>query len=157
MVKSRFVVLLFLQACTLLASVQACNINDIQVKNATVLAGPPGQINTAGYASIHNAGDKPCAIVSATSDFAKEVQLHTIKKIDDRFKMVPVKEFVIPAKGDLVLAPGGNHLMFMSLTKALKPKESVEVTLKFQDGAEKKITATVQDMRNAPAVDHQGH
>jgi copper(I)-binding protein len=135
---------------------QACNVADIQVHDATVLAGVPGHAtNTAGYARIHNAGDQACEIIGASSDIAKEVQLHTVEKVQDRLKMVPVKEFKVPAKGDLLLSPGGNHLMFMGLTKTLKPAEQVEITLKFKEGGEKKVMAKIQDMREAPAVNHK--
>lgn len=156
MQKFKHALLLTSLACVWL-NANACDVQkDITVNDPIVLAGPPGQANTAGYATIHNASDKPCEIIGATSSIAAEVQLHTIEKVQDRYKMVQVNTFAVPAQGDLVLAPGSNHFMFMGLKQALKPKETVEVTLKFKDGAEKKVMATVQDMRQA-IKDHATH
>lgn len=144
-----------LLACTALLSLSAtaaCKVADITAKDVTVLAGPTGQTTTAGYAHFTNSGSDNCEIIGATSPIAKEVQLHTVSQTNGMMKMQPVTEFTIPAKGELLLAPNGNHLMFMQLTKELKPNESVPVTLKFKDGEEMKIMATAQDMRETPKV-----
>ena len=42
--------------------------------------------------------------------------------------------FVIPAGGEFVLEPGGNHLMLMELDAVIEPGEFVEFTLEFDGG-----------------------
>src|SRR5699024_8278287 len=57
--------------------------------------------------------------------------------------------FPLPAGEELVLEPGGNHLMLMELSAPLLPGDQVEVTLEFEDGTEHPLTATVKDFAGA--------
>lgn len=157
--KSKLVGLALIATAAFLAPLTAfsCQTSDLKISNVTVLAGPPGQLNTAGYAQFHNKGKEACVITGATSSISQTVELHTVTETNGMMKMQKVSEFTVPANGDLVLAPGGNHLMFMKLNHTLKPKEEVSMTLLFKDGQQLPIKATVQDMRENIKMDHSGH
>jgi copper(I)-binding protein len=130
------------------SAVFACDLSKITLENAYVLAGPTGQVNTAGYATIKNSGDTACDIVGAKADsIAPTVELHTITNENGMFNMQQVKSFTVPANGTLSLAQGGNHLMFLQLNKALKIDESVPVTLEFAGGEHKVENFKVKDMK----------
>src|SRR5690625_7218527 len=72
--------------------------------------------------------------------------------------------FPIPAGDELVLDPGGDHIMLMSLPAALQPGDEVELVLQFADGTEQPIAATVKDFACAneeydpqDGYDHHDH
>lgn len=135
----------------------SCKTADINVSNVTILGGLPGQANTAGYATFKNTGTENCELVGASTPVAQRVELHTVTQANGMMKMQQVQEFMIPANGELLLAPGGNHLMLMQLKQTLTPNEEVPVTLMFKGGQEMKINAKVRDMRAAPGMGHGGH
>ncbi|MGL5442333.1 MAG: copper chaperone PCu(A)C, partial [[Mycobacterium] stephanolepidis] len=51
----------------------------------------------------------------------------------------------IPANGEHKLSPGGDHVMLMGLTTPLRPGQDVVITLAFQDGSTKPLTAQIRD------------
>lgn len=55
----------------------------------------------------------------------------------------------VPAHGDAVLEPGGNHIMFMSITGPIKAGDAVPVTLTFRSGATLTVTAVAKDYTGA--------
>ena len=57
--------------------------------------------------------------------------------------------FPLAAGEQLVLEPGGHHLMLMDLTAPLLPGDEVELILEFEDGTEHPLTATVKDFAGA--------
>ena len=91
---------------------------------------------SAAFGMIMNPTDKPVRIIGAFSDVSKVLQLHEV--VDKDGSMVMQQKnggFVIPAGGMLTLKPGGNHVMFMSLTKPIKAGDMVPVTLIASDGS----------------------
>lgn len=91
----------------------------------------PGQKNGAGYLSITNLSDKPIELVRIDSDRADRIELHTIVRENGVAKMREVQGIPVPAKGDVKLAPGGYHIMFIGLKEPFKPGEEVPLTLTF--------------------------
>ena len=57
--------------------------------------------------------------------------------------------FPIPAGGELLLEPGGDHIMLMCLTAPLLPGDEVELVLQFEGGTEHPMTANVKDFAGA--------
>lgn len=109
----------------------------------------------AAFMVLENQGQTPCRLVGARSDVAARVELHThIEDDAGVMRMIEVEEgFAIPAGGTHDLARGGDHLMFMGLTRSLAHGDDVAVTLLFEDGAEAEIVIPV-DLERMP--DH-GH
>ena len=99
---------------------------------------------SAVYLTLDNTGAKPDALVAASTDVAKTVELHEVQKDGDVMKMRPVAKIPIPAGGKLELKPGGYHIMLIGLTHDLKPGETVPVTLKFEQGGEVRVEAAVR-------------
>jgi len=140
--------LLLTLTLTPLISYAACNLNDIEIKDAYITGGLSDQKNTAGYAHIYNKGTEPCHLKAASSSIAKRIELHTIEHKGNMMKMVQVDQFTIPAKGELTLKNGDNHLMFLDLEpKKLTPGETVKVELVFDQDQKKTQEFTVQDMK----------
>nr|WP_254426077.1 copper chaperone PCu(A)C [Dietzia sp. oral taxon 368] len=54
--------------------------------------------------------------------------------------------FVIPAGGELLLEPGGNHIMLMDLDEPISTGQQITLTLEF-DGAEQDVTVFARDFQ----------
>ena len=52
----------------------------------------------------------------------------------------------VPARGKVVLAPGGYHLMFIKPKRALVEGERFTATLRFRDAGKVSVTFTVRGM-----------
>ncbi|WP_282694756.1 copper chaperone PCu(A)C [Streptomyces sp. CC208A] len=102
-----------------------------------------------GFLTIRNTGDTADKLTSVTSPLSDDVTMHETK---DQ-KMRQVKSFDIPANGELKLARGGNHLMFMELKEKPKQGEKVSVELHF----EKADPITVELPVEAPNHNPQQH
>lgn len=60
-------------------------------------------------------------------------------------KMQPVDRIVVPASGSVSLEPGGYHIMLLELAKPLEMGSTIELTLKFENAGEVKVSAPVRD------------
>jgi periplasmic copper chaperone A len=106
---------------------------------------------TAAFGTLHNDSGSAVRIVSAASDAAPMVELHEVV-VDDAGATVmePVEGgFVIPADGELELAPGGFHIMLMGMTDPIEPGEPVKITLTADDGSELTFTAPARSFDGA--------
>jgi periplasmic copper chaperone A len=128
--------------------------SNIEVKDAYVRATPPGLPNSAAFMTIKNAGDKNIAVLKASSDVSKVVELHTHSMKDGVMKMHPVPKIDVAAKSETVLKPGGFHVMFIGLKKPLKVGENVTFTLEFSNGETQTITAPVKTVMGG--MQHHG-
>lgn len=105
----------------------------------------------AAFMAIVNHGDEDDQLVDVRSDVAKKVQLHThMETSDGVMKMMHVPEgFAIPAGETHMLMRGGDHVMFMGLTKSLNHGDMVSVTLVFEKAGEVTIEVPVDLERKA--------
>lgn len=94
----------------------------------------------AGYGVLRNVSAKPIQIVSMTTPVAESVEVHSMTMQDGVMRMRMLDTVVVPAKGRLVLEPGGFHLMLMGLRQPLVAGQSVAMTLTLAGGR----TLTVQ-------------
>ena len=106
---------------------------------------------SAVFGVIHNSGDEDVTITSASSDVSGMVELHETVMGDDGEMMMQEKEggFVVPAGGELELAPGANHLMLMQLSGPIVAGDEVTMTLDLTDGTSFEFTAIAKDYSGA--------
>lgn len=97
----------------------------------------------AGFMILANPGPKPDALVSVASPLAREVQVHQSMVHDGVAMMMAAPQVPIPAGGSITFAPGGYHLMFLNLIRALNIGDTVPATLTFASGAKVKATFVV--------------
>ena len=97
----------------------------------------------AGFMILANPGPKPDALVSVASPLAREVQVHQSMVHDGVAMMMAAAQVPIPAGGRVTFAPGGYHLMFLNLIRALNIGDTVPATLTFASGAKVKATFVV--------------
>jgi periplasmic copper chaperone A len=88
----------------------------------------------AGYFTLSNASATPRSLVGAASPACSALMLHKSVSANGEERMVMVPSVPIPARGELQFSPGGYHLMCMSPGPAMKPGQSVPVTLRLANG-----------------------
>ena len=90
---------------------------------------------TAGFGVLRNPSRTPIRVIGAYSPYSAALQLHrTVQENGAMSMQQKIGGFVIPAGGMLRLTPGGNHLMFMSLTRPIRAGALVPVTFVTSDG-----------------------
>ncbi len=121
----------------------------VALKDGWVKAARTGM--TAAFGALTNDSDQEVTIASATSDITGSMELHeTVETSDGSMAMQPKKGgFVLAPHGTHTLEPGGDHLMIMDLNQALKPGQTVTITLTMADGSTTDVTATVKRFSGA--------
>lgn len=109
-----------------------------------IRASVPGQVNGAGYIQIENKAADTDRLIAATFAGVNRVEFHTIINENGVAKMREVQGIDVPAKGDVKLAPGGYHIMFLGLSEPFKAGGSVPVMLKFEKAGEVKVNFEVK-------------
>lgn len=135
---------------TALASAYAAD--GLVVEDAWVREAPPGARALAGYMTIRNTGEQDRRLVSARGADFDAVELHRSLVEDGVARMLPQQFMPIPAGGELVLEPGGYHLMLMRPKSALKEGDRVGLSLGFDDGSTLEVDLPV---RKASGGDHE--
>ncbi|WP_426364911.1 copper chaperone PCu(A)C [Streptomyces sp. E-08] len=102
-----------------------------------------------GFLTIKNDSDTADKLTSVTSPLSDDITMHETKNQ----KMQQVKSFDIPANGELSLARGGNHIMFMELKNKPKQGEKVSIELHFEKSDPIKVDVPVE----APGHNPQQH
>lgn len=117
---------------------------DLQVEDAWVRAAPPDATAMAGYMVVHNRTSADRALSGARSPDFGAVEIHRTVVENGVARMEPAEHAVVPAVGELTLAPGGMHLMLMRPAHALAPGDTVTLILSFDDGSTVEVRAPVQ-------------
>ena len=120
------------------------SVEELQFTDPWIRGSVPGQKNGAGYLVIENAASQPTALISAQSDRADRIELHTIVREDGVAKMREVQQIDIPASGSVTLQPGGYHVMFIGLTQPFKEGEVITVELDLAGGEKANVDFTVK-------------
>jgi len=108
--------------------------NSISIEDAYVRAVPPNLPNSAAFMKIKNNGSTTVYLQSASSNVAKDVEIHEHTMSNGMMKMQQVKKIKIPAHSVVSLKPGGFHVMLLNLNKKLKVNDKVDfITLNFSD------------------------
>ena len=127
------------------APLWAADVADrIQVTEPSVRAVPPGQNQTGAYLTLHNTDKQGHALVKAASPAARATELHTVVDEGGMTKMRPVAKMDIAPGGSTRLQPGGLHIMLIGLKQPLAEGANVPLTLIFEDGSHKEISAPVR-------------
>jgi copper(I)-binding protein len=92
-------------------------------------------IPAAGYFTLSNSSATPQTLIGASSSACGLLMLHQSVTKNGVEQMIMVPKVPVAAHGTLQFAPGGYHLMCMSPAAAMRPGQSVPVTLQFEGGA----------------------
>lgn len=116
-------------------------------------------MNGVGFFTVVNAGKTPVTLKSAETPAAGKVEIHQSSTANGVMSMRRQDNgVVIPAGGQVAFAPGGYHLMLLSLKTAQAQGQKVPVTLLFDNGRKVQVELAVQlvppNGQAAPASEH---
>jgi copper(I)-binding protein len=101
------------------------------------------QSSSAAYFTIRNEGAGTDTLLSVTSP-AGNASLHSTSMDNGVMRMRPLAHLDVPANSDIVLKPGGTHVMLMGLKQPLAAGSTVELDLQFEKSGEKRLTVPVR-------------
>ena len=87
----------------------------------------------AGYMTLINRGQAD-ALVGAESPLAGRVELHASSMAGGMMRMSAEPRIALPPGGEVSFAPGGRHLMFVGVKRALRAGDRLPATLRFASG-----------------------
>lgn len=121
---------------------------------AMPVAGGTGAV----YFKINNAGDQADTLLSASNPaLAEKIEIHSHSNDNGVMRMRQVENVAVPAKGSVLFAPGGYHLMLINLKKPLVQGEKLPLTLKFAKAGQVKVEIKVEPVDVDAAGLHAGH
>lgn len=127
----------------------------VEIDDLWVRASAPGQSNGAGYMEIDNKATAADRLLSVSSSAAERVELHTVETKDGVAKMRQVEGGIaLPAGGEVKLAPGGYHVMFLKLKAPFAEGATVPATLKFEKAGEVAVQFKVKPAAHNPGMSH---
>ena len=101
--------------------------------------------------TLDNKSGSDDRLTGAASDVAAKVQIHEMSMTNGTMQMREVAGGLpVPAGGEVVLKPGGYHVMLMGLKKPLVAGESFPLTLTFAKAGNMSVTVTVQPLDAKP-------
>ncbi len=98
---------------------------------------------TAGYMVLRNHLTVPDAVVGATCECARVVELHRMIHEGMTMKMEPVQEVALPAGAEVRFEPHGLHLMLVDLQQELASGSKTKVTIRFRNHAPVTVEARI--------------
>jgi copper(I)-binding protein len=111
----------------------------------TAVMADAGNTTSAAYLTIRNTGRQPDRLIGASSDFAEFVEIHTTEERNGVMMMAPVKAVEVPARGQVVLKPGGLHIMFIKIKHGLSAGDTINLTLEFEKSGPIKLAVAARD------------
>lgn len=118
------------------ASLYACapteEKDSLLLREAWVRAIPPGSMMTAGFGRLVNDGTGDLVISHWSSDDFADVSLHRTVDENGVSRMKSVPELTLQTGAELVLEPGGYHLMLMKPVRS--DLETVTVRVEVSGG-----------------------
>lgn len=82
----------------------------LHVASGHIVLGATPDRPAAGYFTVEG-GPQPVDLVAVTADLAQRVEMHESARENGMMTMKPIRRAPVPAKGELVFAQGGKHLM----------------------------------------------
>ncbi len=113
------------------------------IERAWARATAPGVAVTAAYFTIRNPASRADQVVELRSPAAERVEIHETKMSGGIMQMRQVTNATVPARGALVLEPGGTHVMLIGLRSPLAPGAKLPLVLTFRHAGEVQVDAVV--------------
>ncbi|MEH6474642.1 MAG: copper chaperone PCu(A)C [Sneathiella sp.] len=107
------------------------------------------------FMTLSNMSGHDDRLVSASSDIAKRVEIHTTKMVEGVMKMTQLKEGIAIKAGEkIMMKPGGYHVMFLGLSAALPEGTTFPVTLSFEKAGDVDVTVSVKKAGAMGSMSH---
>lgn len=130
----------------------------LEIEHPWSRATPQGAKVAVGYITIKNPGSTPDRLVAASAEIAGKTEIHEMTvDANGVMTMRPLPDGLeIPAGGEVKVAPGGAHIMFMDIARPIKEGEKFKGTLTFEKAGSVDVEFSV-DAVGGSAGTHKGH
>ncbi len=165
MFRTLFLAALLCAASFIPASAHDYNLGDLKIVHPWSRATAPSAPAGLAYMTIVNRGPSD-KLLSAASDVAKAVELHTHIIEGNIVRMRKVENVDLAGGTETKMAPGGLHVMLIGLKAPLKEGTSFPLTLNFERSGTLTVEVAVQAGASAAPAhnggdakhsDHKGH
>ncbi|ODR98769.1 hypothetical protein AUC68_06050 [Methyloceanibacter methanicus] len=130
----------------------------ISVENAWSRATPGGVKVGVGFATIRNRSEQDDRLVSATTDVAGKTEIHEMTMEGGVMKMRRIPDgLMVPADGEVLLKPGGYHLMLMDLKQPLTEGDQFSGVLTFENAGAVNVIFSVMGLGAASTDGAHNH
>ena len=110
----------------------------------------PGMDSASGYLVLKNKGNKSDFLVSIETLFSKTIELHKMSMVNDVMKMTKIYGGLeIPPGEEIILKPGGYHIMFKKINKDLTVGEKLKAILKFKNTGKIIVNFEVEEHKHS--------
>ena len=100
----------------------------------------------AVFMVLKNKGGEADRLVGGQTDVAKVVEIHETVMEGEVMKMQMLQNGLeIPAKGEVLLKPGGYHVMLIGMTRDLKVGDTFSLDLEFEKSGTIKVEPEVRE------------
>lgn len=149
MIKHALIIVILLTATSLAGADSGLQVSEPWVREA-----PPTSRVLAAYLTLVNTGDNTVTVTAISSPDFKNAEIHRTVIEAGVARMLPVKQLEVPAGGQLMLEPGGHHLMLFDPLRTLTAGETVTLIIHMNNG--KQLSATAPVIRKT-GEDHSHH
>ena len=125
----------------------ASQADDVIVENPFAREVPPGAPASASFMTLTNKSGADINVIQADSSVSNVVELHTHTNDNGVMRMRKIPKITVPANASTELKPGGLHIMLIEPHQPLKMGQTVNVTLKFEDGSSKDVAMPVKSFK----------
>ena len=101
---------------------------------------------SGAFMTFVNLSEKEHFVISASSDVAKNVELHMHVNENGIMRMRRVAHFHLKPGQKKVLKPGGLHIMLMGLYQPLTEGSSFSINIQFADGSSTSVKVPVKSI-----------
>ena len=108
------------------------------------------------YLVVKNTGATADSLISALSDVAGKVELHSTVNEGGMMRMKPVSSIKVPGNGSAKLSPGGYHVMLIDLKSQLTEGQTYTVKLTFEKAGEVSVPVHVEKGMGGGSMSHSG-
>ncbi len=149
MIKHALITVILLAATSLAGADSGLQVSEPWVREA-----PPTSRVLAAYLTLVNTDDNTVTVTAISSPDFKNAEIHRTVIEAGVARMLPVKQLEVPAGGQLMLEPGGHHLMLFDPLRTLTAGETVTLIIHMNNG--KQLSATAPVIRKT-GEDHSHH
>jgi copper(I)-binding protein len=122
---------------------QEASAGSLKITGAFARSSPAMANAGAGFFTLSNGGEAD-RLLAFKTDACSQPELHTHVEENGMMMMRKVEAIDVPAGGEVMLKPGGLHLMFIGLAKPLVEGETVAVTLVFEKAGEVALSLPIK-------------
>lgn len=136
---------------------EGIHVHDVYARSGGMMGG-----SGAIFFMMHNNTETDDRLIAASTPVAEKTELHThIEDENGVMQMRQIEGGIEMAAGDVhEMARGGDHVMLMGLTTALKDGDTFPLTLTFEQAGAVTVDVVVDNDRKPDAghdMNHEGH